>query len=229
MIDIGPIGGAYRYHFYLDNLGQVAGHAYISETQEVLPFVWSLQDGIEYLQNFGNIVGINDLGHVIGRITLESLRIWTEETGVIGVTEISGEGFLYWDNSGIAVGSKILKERENYAFYWSQETGRILIRNQEDYNIVPTDINDLGQVVGSSKTIFGEQHLFFWSLETGMVDMGIEGVPNDLIIDNLGQLAVEVESNVFFWSMDTGAIDIGSLGGNYASLFDMNDQGRDRS
>jgi probable HAF family extracellular repeat protein len=44
---------------------------------------------------------------------------------------------------------------------------------------IPVDVNDYGQVVGTSKTEDGGYHPFLWSAEDGMVDIGTLGGEND--------------------------------------------------
>ncbi|MHA2225874.1 MAG: hypothetical protein ACXAC8_11755, partial [Candidatus Hodarchaeales archaeon] len=203
-------------HTYIDNLG-----SYIGSLGFIFPEV-EPSSVITDINNNGEVIGIgeND-SHETQAV------IWSLEKGIVDLGTLGGrEGEVVAANDiGQVVGISKTIFGEQHSFFWSLETGMIDMGTLGGRNSYPIELNNLGFVVGVSETFSWAQHPFYWSLETGMVDMGIEGVPNDLIIDDLGQLAVEVESNVFFWSMDTGAIDIGSLGGNYASLFDMNDQG----
>ncbi|MHA2292397.1 MAG: NosD domain-containing protein [Candidatus Hodarchaeales archaeon] len=207
MIDIGPIGGAYRYRFYLNNLGQVAGYAYISETQEVLPFVWSLQDGIEYLQNFGNIVGINDLGQMIVRGTFHQVHrkfvsFWSKETGEIDIGDFGGIITLFgnMNNKGEIIGTSTTSYGAEHAFYWSRETGMIDLDSSYKFHDIQTssqavDINNKTQIVGwynRSQVAFNE-------------------ISNSFYYDYYPRAFLWVEDN------DGEMVDLGTLGGSESS------------
>ena len=83
---------------------------------------------------------------------------------------------------------------------------------------VPTAVNDLGQVVGTSRVVSSSAFRgFVWSMTGGMVDLGQAVRPT--AINNLGQavgsfpttcLSLPSRSN-FLWTATNGFVDIGAL------------------
>jgi probable HAF family extracellular repeat protein len=97
------------------------------------------------------------------------------------------------------------------------------------------EVNDLGQVVGSSGLAGGGNgfHAFLWSAETGMVDLGTLGgdFSDALGINNLGMvvgwsLTAAGEKHAFLWTEADGMIDLGTLGGIESEARRINDSGQ---
>jgi probable HAF family extracellular repeat protein len=93
-----------------------------------------------------------------------------------------------------------------------------------------TDINDKGEIVGSSPTITGESHAFIYR-NGSMVDLGTFGglTGSAYRINNLGQIAVhckkdEGQFRALFYDNGT-TTDIGSLGGKLTGASGINDLG----
>ncbi|MBI2844634.1 MAG: DUF3466 family protein [Armatimonadetes bacterium] len=89
------------------------------------------------------------------------------------------------------------------------------------------DINDLGQVVGSTGLGAYSSKPFLWSRETGMINLvdlpnpqmaGAGATRINAVGEAVGYLQdADYTSRAFFWSRDTGMIDLGTLARNNSS------------
>ncbi len=94
----------------------------------------------------------------------------------------------------------------------------------------PHAINDLWQVVGSSKTDTGETHAFIWDPITEMRDLGTLGGSESVAwdINDLGRVVGESrtatgETRAFLWDSIAGMQDLGTLGGMNSSAQAINE------
>ena len=94
------------------------------------------------------------------------------------------------------------------------------------------DVNESGQVVGSSTTASGETHAFSWTQAGGMVDLGTLGGPTSsaTAVNDEGRVVGASttsagESHAFSWTQAGGMVDLGTLGGTTSWPTDLNDAG----
>jgi geranylgeranyl reductase family protein len=97
------------------------------------------------------------------------------------------------------------------------------------------DINDRGQVAGTSQYDASHSRAFLWTDHDGMRDLGTLGGGWSLGtgINNRGQVIGRSQTNsgaynAFLWTERDGMVDLGTLGGNRGSLpTDINERGKD--
>ena len=96
-----------------------------------------------------------------------------------------------------------------------------------------SDINDLGQIVGSSLTNSGEGHAFIYS-DGHMIDLGNFGGEGSLAssINNHGEISINVFSQQYYASAaflyninDNSLVALGSFGGDLTVAKSINSQG----
>ena len=135
--------------------------------------------------------------------------------------------------ASILLGTLILITFMFAHFSMAQEITITDLGSLDGTNSEAFDINNLGQVTGSSHNINNENHAFFWSEETGMQGLGTLGgtFSAGYDINNLGQVAgdsndISFNKRAFFWSEETGMLDLGTLGGTFSSATAINDLGQ---
>ncbi len=149
------------------------------------------------------------------------------------VTPIEGSSFQL--PRGINDAGDVAGNDADGPFVWSRELGMTYLPVRPDGGGVARDINDLGQVVGTSWDSQGYEACM-WD-EQGQLTLlaGMEDVQADAIgINNASQVAgnaSQVAGNTwynepFFWSAQTGPTYLGSFGGNYGYARAINDAGQ---
>ena len=93
------------------------------------------------------------------------------------------------------------------------------------------DVNDLGQVTGSSTNVIGVEHAYVWSAGAGMLDIGgvNQGYAEALALNNRGVvtgIAAQSALTAFRWSAASGIEDLGALAPGLSSVgLALNDAG----
>ena len=173
---------------------------------------------------------INSVGQVVGKsLTVASdshIFLWSEadgmsDLGTLGVDEVRG---LYFNDSGQISGTYRSQPHPTVlrAFLWSEQSGFTDLGSlSSDYGVsIASDVNNLGEVVGSSATDTGTHHAYLWTPATGMIDLGSMGGQDSFAygINDLGQVVgfYRTASGVekpFLWSAAGGMNDLGMEAG----------------
>jgi probable HAF family extracellular repeat protein len=163
--------------------------------REFHAFYWSESDGMVDLGTLDNALGsisqaiaINESGQVLvnsqtapqtgqpGDLGPMHAFIWTSGGGMQDLGALGGAGAstqaFDMNNAGQVVGYSGVPNN-THAFIWTQAGGMVDLGTLGGPFSYAWDINDLGQVVGSSQTATGQFHAFLWTPADGMVDLGV--------------------------------------------------------
>jgi probable HAF family extracellular repeat protein len=165
----------------INNAGQIVAS---SNNQA---FLWNPSTGTTDLgtlpgQNSSFASDINDNGEVVG-YSGDRAFLWNENTGIRDLGTLPGNNSSAAsaiNNRGQVVGGSSNNNdfMSSRAFLWSETTGMINLGtlpspdpdNPEYVASYAADINDAGQVVGYSSSLF-PRRAFLWSESTGMLDL----------------------------------------------------------
>ena len=184
---------------------------------------------------------INDNGMVIGFADVEDVGDhafrWTAEDGMI---DLGTSGGLQSRAFGVNINGEVCGVSQgtdgepNDAVVWSA-TGEVrVLARLADGDSEANDINDLGQVCGSSTAEDDILRAVLWEPDGTLVVLGPLGGPRTIssAINNLSQVTgtgeVELggDSRAFVWSAESGIESLGTLGGNLSQGFGIDDLGR---
>ena len=231
--DLGTLGGKYSFAYNLNNKGQVVGESYLS-SGVAHAFIW--QNGkMNDLGPFGELgtvaaaYDINDAGQVVGAwyesSNTEHGFIW--QNGQI--TDLGG-GFIV--ATGINETGMVTVLTGSRGAIW--QNGQMTdLGTLGGTNTHPVDLNNAGQVVGSSYTSTFKSHGFIWQ-NGQMTDLGTLG-GNESFAEHVNNNAQVVgtsrtssnEVHGFIWQngkmTDLGA---GTLGGKPSVARGINDAGQ---
>jgi probable HAF family extracellular repeat protein len=233
----------------LNDAGQVTG----SESGLVViddafkPFRWSASSGIVKLvgccdTQTGN--DINDAGVVVGVTQTNALTgnrgfvatgsTFTELSILAGGDPELSSAAMAIDNSGQVVGMSPASGFVQHAVLWSAQGAIQDLGTLGGSNSLAIDINDAGQVIGSSQ-IAGDAatHYFLWSATDGMIDLNTligVSVTSAVEINAAGQIigtyvASGGQSHAFLYTPGSGLQDLGTLGGTVSEPTGLNDNG----
>jgi probable HAF family extracellular repeat protein len=176
MISLGTLGGGFSQAFDINNHGQIAGHSNDGFNQR-WAVVWTNTGGPWAIENLGTVTG-----------TCPALvLVCASASGINNGTE--------GDPATVAVvGSSITSSDEHHAVVWTrsatgwavQDLGTLL----GDTGSFAHDVNDHGEIVGSSGSATGVTSGFLWTAATGMFRLSsLGGATSALAISNNGDVA----------------------------------------
>uniref|UniRef100_UPI001CFEFC56 hypothetical protein n=1 Tax=Microseira wollei TaxID=467598 RepID=UPI001CFEFC56 len=180
--------------------------------------------------NYSYPGSINEYGQVVGHST----------------TADGSERAFFWDNSSGMTNLGIIPPSGYNYCYDYYEYGYRYVPCPSSTSSYAVAINDLGQVIGTSTTIYSgnyyrppynytehyEQNVFLWDKNSGMINLGTLGGKNQATaINNYGQVIgysviADGQTRAFFWEKSSGMINLGTLGGDYSSANAINDYGQ---
>ena len=219
--DLGTLGGP-TYADAVNNSGEVVGYGYVAPQQNGVPdqpehaFVWTAASG---MRDIGGLGGVN-----------------TYATQVNASGEVAGNSDITGTNSDSS------PSQGAHAFVWSATAGMTDLGTLGGSGSFVSDLNDNGEVVGSSWTVGDAQlHAFYWSKATGMIDIGVLGTGDRsyaVKINNSGQVAGMTYTtptpstgtvppyHAFIWTLAGGMVDLGTLAGGNTYVTGMNSAGQ---
>jgi len=159
MQDLGTLGGSGASAHSINNSGAVAGTSRLPNSDHLEPFIWTKSEGMRWLGSLGGQGDYNVAREL--------------------------------NNSNEVTGTSSAADGSNHAFVWNEKTGMLDIGKLSpiDASSYGMGINDLGQVVGSSRSVTGGlgDRAFVWTAEDGMRDIGSLGGEADAYgINNSG-------------------------------------------
>jgi len=200
-------------------------------------FLW--QDG--QWVNLGNLGGvpelageaqahdINDAGHVVGQSVTpggatHAFR-WTREEGMVDLGALPvttfplGRSVAYAINDADQVVGEVSTDEGPHPFLWEAGVGVQDLGTLGGHDFAEnraTDVNNAGQVVGTSQTAEGRTHGFLWQRGLGMIDLvplPDHGGAEARAVDDSGRVAgqsftflgEETFSRATLWTVGTGA------------------------
>jgi probable HAF family extracellular repeat protein len=231
----------------LNNAGQVTGSARLTATQDDFKaFRWSAPNGAQLLTGCCDSMSgndINDAGTIVGvaqtnaltgsRAFVASGTSTTPLSILPGGDPEASAGAVAINSSGQVAGLSPASGGATHAVIWSaggviQDLGTLGGTNSRS-----TDINDAGQVIGSSQTTGdAATHFFLWSSGSGMVDLNTtvnSAITSVVEINATGQIigtyTTGGASHAFLSTPGTGLRDLGTLGGTTSAPTGLNDNG----
>jgi len=188
----------------INDIGQIVGESFPQPYNLGRAFLWSSTEGMQDLGTLGgsgaSAHSINNSGAVAGTSRLPNSDhlepfIWTKSEGMRWLGSLGGQGDYNvareLNNSNEVTGTSSAADGSNHAFVWNEKTGMLDIGKLSpiDASSYGMGINDLGQVVGSSRSVTGGlgDRAFVWTAEDGMRDIGSLGGEADAYgINNSG-------------------------------------------
>ena len=186
---------------------------------------------------FSSAIAINNSGEVVGhsRSPTSGLRsfVWDPIMELYDISkDLPGNSFAKdLNNAGQVVGGV-----SGRGFIWARNEGGRLLAARPDAKSVCHGINDLGQVVGITKSLEDGLHYGIFLCNTHSTPLVLDELlppqmtPIDTVkIGNSGMVVgtkrVGDAYEAFVWEAGRGMQSLGTLGGNYSAAANLNDLG----
>jgi probable HAF family extracellular repeat protein len=234
--DLGTLGGATSFAYDLNNLGQAVGLAQTSSGSSA--FFWNSTLGMQGLGAVGWGYGVNDAGQVVGAIANGSFPhcfIWDSTHGLTDLGTFGGTGSQARaiNQTGQMVGwVEDLSVPSSCGYIRDSGTGHLTVLAPLPGKTASRalDINDAGQVIGTSGSYTSTMHgPAYGYLEACLWQNGVMsdlGMPSANGINNLGQ----VVGGKYLWAngvlTDLNTLVDPSSGWVITSAADINDAGQ---
>ena len=164
----------------INSHGQVVGMYKVVEGGPKRVFLWTESEGMRDLGTLGAesiwTVTINDHGTIVGMGDLAGFGaaafVWTEAQGIqpLADTPDTFRTVLGINNRGEAFG---WSNSSASGLYWSEATGVVEMGVPDGFeSAYAVDLNNVGQVVGTTRQDPEIAHGFVWTLSNGFQDMG---------------------------------------------------------
>uniref|UniRef100_A0A7V4LDK9 Extracellular repeat protein, HAF family n=1 Tax=Desulfobacca acetoxidans TaxID=60893 RepID=A0A7V4LDK9_9BACT len=234
--DLGTLGGTYSTARGINDLGQVVGDSKASSGTQYA-FIW---DSVNGMRNIGapgeypnsTAYDINNSGLIVGA--------WAPGYYVYPFLKYPGQPMELFGFRGSAYAvnntGQIVGGMENFAYLKNPGEELQNIGNLGGYGgSASADINNSGQIVGTSDTGTGSSHAFLKNPGQPMQDLGTlggSGGSEAFGINKTGQVVgtsstnVVGQSHAFIKDPGQPMQDLGSLGGTYSKATRINDSGQ---
>jgi probable HAF family extracellular repeat protein len=249
LTDLGSLGGGDTQAFDLNDSAQVVGYSRTSSLQS-RAFLWGdgqmVNLGVVNADDFQSAaVDLNGLGHAVGTSTLKNglarAALWRNGS-IIGLTPelppYEGTSFASAINDhGHIVGAI---DDDSSGFYdgilWANGS-RTALGGLGGAHTRPSDINNAGQVVGTSNTSveLGQPHAFLWQngvmtdlglLDAADEDSGANAInANGVIVGTAGRLDDDTGVNYRAFVYENGSMRAIPVPSHEAYGTDINDAG----
>jgi probable HAF family extracellular repeat protein len=244
MLDLGTLGGSNSQAAAVNALGHVAGSADMPDGS-THAFLWTAATGMIDLGTLGGLnshaVAMNDDDQVVGNSDVENGHThafsWTLEGGIVDLGTFGGNDFSQAaavNGAGQVVGRASVPDGQanQGAFLWTAAGGLTYLGSLGPRGSFAVDINESGQVAGSS--IIFNTNAFLWTTSGGIMNLGTLGNAYSVAtaINNAGQIVGYspsgggISDHAFMWTRTTGIFDLGTLGGGLSSASAVNDAGQ---
>jgi probable HAF family extracellular repeat protein len=218
----------------INDVGQVVGESLGQVGWE--PFLWDsgTLSPVPVGGRGASATAINEGGRVVGETQPEGIGYsWQPGTApTTGIGLSGGRNFVIDVNdSGLLVGHGLDDAFQRHAFAWQPGSASATdLGTLGGSESAPADVNNRGQVVGSSTTATGEDRAFLWQ-DGVMTDLGtLGGVASDATaVNEQGQVVgtsttATGERHAFLWQNGV-MTDLGTLGGTASAAVDINERG----